>query len=76
MNWFGFQNGTLRPYLNILVNIVLDNQICKMIQHIDSVETVLLKYKIFNSNKLEKYQWKCQMWSVSGASTVSLNIEG
>ena len=51
MNWkwgFWFQNGTLRPYLNILVNIVLDNQIRKMIQHIDSVETVLLKYKILN----------------------------
>ena len=41
-----FQNGTLRPYWNVLVNIVPDNQICKIIQHIDSVETELLKFSI------------------------------
>ena len=37
-----------RPIEKSLVNIVPDNQICKMIQHIDSVETLLLKYKNLN----------------------------
>ena len=40
-------------------NIVPDNQICKIIQHRDSLKT-------------GKCQQKCQMWSVSGASTVLL----
>ena len=47
--------------LHVLVNIVPDNKICKITQHKDSVETVLLKHKIFNLNKKEKYQRNCQM---------------
>ena len=62
-------NGTLRPYWKVLENIVPENQICKIIE---LLETVLLKYQMLksNSNKYEKYQQNCQMWSVSGASTV------
>ena len=40
---FWFQNGTPRPYWNVFLKIVPNNQICKIIQHIDSVETVLCK---------------------------------
>ena len=32
----------------VLVNIVPENQICKIIELLDSVETVLLKYKMSN----------------------------
>ena len=49
LKWsFWFQNGTLGPFRNVLVNIVPENQICKIIQFIDSIETVLLKYKMSN----------------------------
>ena len=34
--------------LNVLVNIVPENQICKIIRLKDSVETVLLKNKMSN----------------------------
>ena len=80
MNWkwgFWFQNGTLRSYWNFLVNIVPDNQICKIIQHIDSVEKVLLKYKILNNKQIRKisaklsnvsHKWSMNcMWNYSNS---------
>ena len=81
---FWFQNGTPRPYWNVFLKIVPNNQICKIIQNIDSVETVLLKYrilKIFNSNIQEKisYFLKCetvliQVWQRNYYDTSSANI--
>ena len=68
----GLLVSTLSPYWNVLVNIFPDNQICEIIQNLDSVDTVLLKYKILNVlfKHIGKYQRNCQMWSVSGASIV------
>ena len=66
---FGFKIEPWGRIEKLSYILIQKNQICKIIE---LLETVLLKYQMLksNSNKYEKYQQNCQMWLVSGASTV------
>ena len=47
---FRCQNGIYRPYRNFLDNIVPANQLCEIIQHINSVEKVNFEKKNLNTS--------------------------